>query len=90
MTSRPDPRTLTRSAGKPLWAQLRADLLRRLEDGEFRDVFPGEHDLVAEYQVSLRHSSRGPPSASCGRPRHRPARQGLPVHCRPPAGAEGR
>lgn len=57
MTSRPDPRPLTRSAGKPLWAQLRADLLRRLEDGEFRDVFPGEHDLVAEYQVS-RHTVR--------------------------------
>ena len=57
MTSEPGPRPLTRAAGKPLWAQLRADLLRRLEEGEFRDVFPGEHDLVAEYQVS-RHTVR--------------------------------
>ncbi|MER6333646.1 GntR family transcriptional regulator [Streptomyces sp. NPDC001034] len=57
VTSLPGPRTLIRSAGKPLWVQLRADLLRRLEDGEFRDVFPGEHDLVAEYQVS-RHTVR--------------------------------
>ncbi|WP_026411574.1 GntR family transcriptional regulator [Actinomadura oligospora] len=51
------PRPLVRSAGRPLWAQLRADLLRRLEEGEFHDVFPGEHDLVAEYQVS-RHTVR--------------------------------
>ncbi|WP_224282609.1 GntR family transcriptional regulator [Streptomyces sp. LS1784] len=57
VTSEPGPRPLTRSAGNPLWAQLRADLLRRLDEGEFRDVFPGEHDLVAEYQVS-RHTVR--------------------------------
>lgn len=57
MTAHPGPRPLARSAGEPLWAQLRADLLRRLEDGEFREVFPGEHDLVAEYHVS-RHTVR--------------------------------
>ncbi|WP_037609891.1 GntR family transcriptional regulator [Streptacidiphilus rugosus] len=51
------PRPLARSAGSPLWAQLRADLLRRLDAGEFLDVFPGEHDLVAEYGVS-RHTVR--------------------------------
>ncbi|WP_407700816.1 GntR family transcriptional regulator [Streptomyces endophyticus] len=56
-SSQSGPRPLTRSKGTPLWSQLRADLLRRLEDGEFRDVFPGEHDLVAEYQVS-RHTVR--------------------------------
>jgi GntR family transcriptional regulator len=53
----PGPRPLARSAGSPLWAQLRADLLRRLDEGEFRDVFPGEHDLVADYHVS-RHTVR--------------------------------
>ncbi|MCL2555342.1 MAG: GntR family transcriptional regulator [Actinomycetia bacterium] len=57
MTTAPGPRPLVRSPGNPLWAQLRTDLLRRLDDGEFRDVFPGEHDLVAEYQVS-RHTVR--------------------------------
>lgn len=57
MTVQPGPRPLARSAGKPLWAQLRADLLRRLEGGEFHEVFPGEHDLVAEYHVS-RHTVR--------------------------------
>ncbi|MER5353933.1 GntR family transcriptional regulator [Kitasatospora sp. NPDC002551] len=57
MTSQPGPRPLVRTPGKPLWAQLRADLLRRLDGGEFRDVFPGEHDLVAEYAVS-RHTVR--------------------------------
>jgi GntR family transcriptional regulator len=31
--------------------------MRRLDEGEFRDVFPGEHDLVAEYEVS-RHTVR--------------------------------
>ncbi|MFE2175058.1 GntR family transcriptional regulator, partial [Kitasatospora sp. NPDC059462] len=57
VTTEPGPRPLTRAAGNPLWAQLRADLLRRLDAGEFRDVFPGEHDLVAEYRVS-RHTVR--------------------------------
>jgi GntR family transcriptional regulator len=55
--SRTGPAQLSRSAGSPLWAQLRADLLRRLDEGEFHEVFPGEHDLVAEYRVS-RHTVR--------------------------------
>ena len=41
----------------PLWAQLRADLLRRLNAGVFVDAFPGELALVEEYQVS-RHTVR--------------------------------
>lgn len=41
----------------PLWAQLRSDLLRRLEVGAFDDAFPGELDLVADYGVS-RHTVR--------------------------------
>ncbi|MFE0460271.1 GntR family transcriptional regulator [Kitasatospora sp. NPDC058965] len=57
VTTRPGARPLTRSPGNPLWAQLRADLLRRLDAGEFQDVFPGEHELVAEYRVS-RHTVR--------------------------------
>ncbi len=46
-----------RSSALPLWAQLHADLNRRLEDGEFADAFPGELALVAEYGVS-RHTVR--------------------------------
>jgi len=41
----------------PLWAQLRADLLRRLETGAFDADFPGEMALVADYGVS-RHTVR--------------------------------
>ncbi|MHA6781602.1 GntR family transcriptional regulator [Pseudonocardia saturnea] len=49
--------TLDRARPDPLWAQLLADLRRRLEDGEFVDAFPGELALVAEYSVS-RHTVR--------------------------------
>ena len=48
---------LDRTSPMPLWAQLRADLLRRLEAGAFDVAFPGEMDLVAEYGVS-RHTVR--------------------------------
>ncbi len=48
---------LDRSSPMPLWAQLRADLLRRLEAGEFDMAFPGEMELVAGYGVS-RHTVR--------------------------------
>ncbi len=41
----------------PLWAQLLADLRRRLGAGEFTAAFPGELALVAEYGVS-RHTVR--------------------------------
>jgi GntR family transcriptional regulator len=56
-TLRTAPRRLDRSSPLPLWAQLRADLLRRLTAGAFGEAFPGELDLVAEYEVS-RHTVR--------------------------------
>jgi len=51
------PRPLDRGSPLPLWAQLRADLLRRLETGAFDADFPGEMELVADYGVS-RHTVR--------------------------------
>ena len=45
-------RPLDRKSPLPLWAQLRADLLRRLDAGAFDEQFPGEMALVAAYQVS--------------------------------------
>ena len=36
----------------PLWAQMLADLRKRLEAGDFDDSFPSELTLVAEYGVS--------------------------------------
>jgi len=51
------PRRLDRRSPLPLWAQLRADLRRRLDAGAFDDEFPGELALVAEYGVS-RHTVR--------------------------------
>jgi GntR family transcriptional regulator len=51
------PRRLDRRSPIPLWAQLRADLRRRLDAGAFGDAFPGELALVAEYEVS-RHTVR--------------------------------
>ncbi|MEZ5117105.1 MAG: GntR family transcriptional regulator [Candidatus Nanopelagicales bacterium] len=46
-----------RSSPMPLWAQIAADLRRRLESGEFRERVPGELTLVDEYGVS-RHTVR--------------------------------
>ena len=48
---------LDRVSPMPLWAQLRDDLLRRLEAGAFGEGFPGEMALVADYGVS-RHTVR--------------------------------
>ncbi len=45
-------RPLDRRSPTPLWAQLRADLLRRLQAGAFDLDFPGEMALVADYRVS--------------------------------------
>lgn len=45
-------RPLDRASPMPLWAQLRADLLRRLNSGAFDEEFPGELALVAAYRVS--------------------------------------
>lgn len=56
--SRPQAgRALERSSGEALWQQLRDDLVRRLERGEFEERFPGEMELVEEYAVS-RHTVR--------------------------------
>lgn len=41
----------------PLWAQVEADIERRLRAGEFRDAFPAEMELVKDYAVS-RHTVR--------------------------------
>lgn len=46
------PRLLDRRSPLPLWAQLDADLRRRLDAGEFDAAFPGESSLVAQYAVS--------------------------------------
>lgn len=48
---------ISRSAGTPLWAQVRHDLRRRLADGEFAAGFPSDRELVEEYGVS-RHTVR--------------------------------
>ncbi len=49
---------LDRSSAMPLWAQLHADLVRRIGDDEFAgSEFPGEHALTTSYGVS-RHTTR--------------------------------
>lgn len=49
---------LDRSSPLPLWAQLEADLKRRLDSGEFDDgPFPTDQDLTTTYEVS-RHTVR--------------------------------
>lgn len=50
-------RPLDRTSPLPLWAQLQEDLSRRLAVNAFANAFPGELDLVAEYEVS-RHTVR--------------------------------
>jgi GntR family transcriptional regulator len=45
-------RPLDRANPLPLWAQIDADLRRRLRVGAFEDRFPGELELAAEYGVS--------------------------------------
>jgi GntR family transcriptional regulator len=48
---------MDRSSALPLWAQLHADLLKRISAGEFADGFPGEHALTSSYGLS-RHTVR--------------------------------
>ncbi len=48
---------LDRTSSVPLWAQLEADLRRRLLAGEFDERFPTDHELTAAYGVS-RHTVR--------------------------------
>lgn len=43
---------LDRDAATPLWEQLRDDIQRRLDLGEFASNFPGEHALREQYGVS--------------------------------------
>lgn len=57
MSSRARPRVLDRDDPLPLWAQLEADLRRRLANGEFAERFPTDSELVADYDVS-RHTVR--------------------------------
>lgn len=52
-----DPLPLDRTAPLPLWAQLEADLRRRLAAGEFAERFPTDQELVEQYDVS-RHTVR--------------------------------
>ena len=49
---RPGPSDLDRQSPLPLWAQVDADLRRRLDAGEFAASFPGESALVAQYAIS--------------------------------------
>lgn len=46
------PTVLDRRSPLPLWAQLDADLRRRLDTGEFVEAFPAEQALVSQYAVS--------------------------------------
>ena len=46
-----------RDSALPLWAQVLADLRRRLAQGEFRSHFPGDQQLKEQYGVS-RHTAR--------------------------------
>src|ERR1035441_4786802 len=84
------PRALDRGSPLPLWAQLRADLQRRLSAGAFTNAFPGELALVSEYGVS-RHTVRDRPAGVAGR-RHRgsrarpPSPAGRACHDHPAAG----
>lgn len=47
-----EARPLDRKSPMPLWAQLHADIQRRMRAGAFDEAFPGELALVAEYGVS--------------------------------------
>jgi len=53
----PGPAVPDRRSPLPLWAQIAADLRRRLAAGAFDPGFPPEHHLVAQSQVS-RHTIR--------------------------------
>lgn len=55
--ARRSPRVPRRADREPLWAQILADLRRRVAEGEFTDAFPAELTLVDEYGVS-RHTVR--------------------------------
>src|SRR5579859_5050845 len=48
----PGPMPLDRTSPLPLWAQLVAELERRLADGAFADRFPTDRELTETYGVS--------------------------------------
>lgn len=48
---------LDRASPVPLWAQLEADLRRRLAEGEFSKQFPTDREIVETYEIS-RHTAR--------------------------------
>jgi GntR family transcriptional regulator len=50
-------RTIDRTSPLPLWAQLEAELRRRLEVGHFEHRFPTDRELIEIYEVS-RHTAR--------------------------------
>ena len=45
-------RAVDRDSALPLWTQVQADLRRRAGRGEFDEAFPGENQIVAQYEVS--------------------------------------
>jgi len=53
---------LDRSSTQPLWAQLEAELRRRIAAGHFHDRFPTDLELTRHYEVS-RHTVREAVSA---------------------------
>lgn len=57
LTSEAGPVVPDRASRLPLWAQVCADLRRRVALGEFVTGVPGEHALVDQYEVS-RHTIR--------------------------------
>lgn len=59
MTSefRDGARPIDRTSPLPLWAQLEAELRRRLEVGHFEHRFPTDRELIEIYEVS-RHTAR--------------------------------
>lgn len=65
-TGDPGPAAVDRRSALPLWAQVAADLQRRLSAGAFSDGFPPENQLVQQYAVSrqtVREALRGLRSA---------------------------
>lgn len=50
-------KALDRRSSTPLWAQLDAELRRRMELGDFADRFPTDRELMEVYDVS-RHTAR--------------------------------
>jgi GntR family transcriptional regulator len=50
-------RPLDRSSSVPLWAQLEAELRRRVDAGDFDERFPTDKELTRQYEVS-RHTVR--------------------------------